>query len=94
VSSQALQCVNNIELPADSDMMPPSGEESRAFGVGRRCCSPAPRKVISDVHVDVDRRRGFQQARVGHVEREQVEPMSGYRVVINRTLGERWEGTI
>jgi hypothetical protein len=47
------------------------------------------------VRVDVDRRRGFQQARVGHVERERerVEPMSGYRVVINRTLGELWEGT-
>jgi hypothetical protein len=35
------------------------------------------------VHVDLDRRRGFQQ------ERERVKPMSGDRVVTNRTLGER-----
>jgi hypothetical protein len=63
--------------------------------VGRRCCSPAPRKVGIDVRVDVDRGRGFQQARVGQLERERerVESMSGYRVVINRTLGELWEGT-
>src|ERR1700738_1632929 len=36
--------------------------------VGQRRCSPAPRKGNGVVHVDVDSSRGFQQARVAHVE--------------------------
>ena len=36
--------------------------------VGQRRCSPALRKGTGVVHVDVDSSRGFQQARVAHVE--------------------------